>query len=74
MIRPVERFAVNIGGQQDPGEVERFRPLPPRTGIGPVGLAAAMCLGAALTLLAQQLLADGRVARLVGGLLRGLIG
>lgn len=74
MIRPVERFAVKLGGLQAATEAELYRPLAPRAGVGPVGLVAAACLGAGLTLIAQQLLADGRVARLLWGLARGLAG
>jgi hypothetical protein len=74
MIRPVERFAVNIGGLPDPTVSKIAAPPPPRTGIGPAGLAAAACLGGTVTLLAQRLLEDGQVLGLLAGLLRGLVG
>lgn len=74
MIRPVERFAVNIGGWQDPEETPPRPPRPARTGVGPTGLAAAACLGAALALLAQRLLEDGRLVGPLMAALRGLLG
>jgi hypothetical protein len=74
MIRPVERFAVNIGGLPDPTDSKIAPPPPPRTGIGPAGLVAAACLGATLTLLAQRLLEDGRLLGHLLGLLRDLAG
>jgi len=74
MIRPVEHFAVNIGGLPDPTESKIAPPPPPRTGTGPAGLVAAACLGATLTHLAQRLLEDGRLLDHLLGLLRDLAG
>lgn len=74
MIRPVERFAVNIGGLPDPTEVVPTRPAPPRAGIGPAGLVAAACLGGTLTLLVQRLLEQSHLAGYLSGLLRALAG
>jgi hypothetical protein len=73
MTRPVERFPVEIETRPGWG-AEPKRGAAGRAGAGPVGLAATACLGAALTLLAQRLAADGRLVELVAGLLGRLAG
>ncbi len=71
MIRPVERFPVEI--VRHPA-----RPAAPerggRGGVGPVGLAATACLGAALTILAQHAAAGERLSALLASLLARLAG
>jgi hypothetical protein len=74
MIRPVERFAVNIGGREAPEDAVARPPRPPRAGVGPTGIAAAACLGATLTLLVQRLFEDGRLWGLLRAILHGLVG
>ncbi len=74
MIRPVERFAVNIGGREAPEDALARVPRPPRAGVGPTGVVAAACLGATLTLLVQRLLEDGRPWDLLPAILRGPLG
>lgn len=74
MIRPVERFAVNIGGLHTEEETIVRPPRPAPSGVGPIGLVAAACLGATFTLLAQRLLEEGRLVHLLVASLRGLAG
>jgi hypothetical protein len=74
MIRPVERFAVNIGGRPDPTELVPTPPAPPRTGIGPLGLVAAACSGGMLTLLVQRVLEQTQLTGPLSGLLRAFAG
>lgn len=74
MIRPVERFAVNIGGLQVAEEPVLNRLRPPPAGFGVTSLVAAACLGASATLLVQRLLAEGSLAGLLAAVLRSLAG
>lgn len=74
MIRPVERFAVNIGGREAPEDAVVRPPQPNRTGVGPTRVVAAACLGATLTLLVQRLVENGRLWGLLPAVLRGLLG
>lgn len=74
MIRPVERFAVNIGGREAPEAAVARPPQPNRAGVGPTGVLAAACLGATLTLLVQRLFEDGRLLAMLPAILRGLAG
>lgn len=72
MIRPVERFTINLAPRSD-----EPRPVPGSAGRaagGPVGLLAAACLGVAGTLLAQRLAEDGELLGLLRSLLERLIG
>ncbi len=74
MIRPVERFAVNIGGREAPKDAVAGPRQPNRTGVGPTGVSAAACLGATLMLLVQRLIEDGRLWGQLPAVLRGLLG
>lgn len=56
MIRPVERFEVNIGGARLVEEPALGRIGERRAGTGPLGLAAAACLGATSALAIQRLI------------------
>ncbi|MCS6778764.1 MAG: hypothetical protein NZ555_03555 [Geminicoccaceae bacterium] len=56
MIRPVERFEVNIGGARLVEEPAAPRIGARRAGAGPLGLAAAACLGATGALAIQRLI------------------
>lgn len=74
MVRPVERFEINLAGAQatrpetapDRGRV--------RAAFGPVGLAAAACLGAVGVLIAQRILGDSSLLGLTATLVRALPG
>lgn len=74
MVRPVERFPVNIGGRRELEPVAPPTPRRPRDGVGPVGLVAAACLGATAMLLLERLLEEGRLALVLGRVLRSLVG
>lgn len=74
MIRPVERFEVNIGGARLVEEPPPARMGARRTGAGPLALAAAACLGATGALAIERLVEQHGLLEWSVRLLRSVFG